>query len=406
MMAMTNDDTKDPAQSGSDAGVKSRPAWLTDAYPELRLQRPWVMEEMIAAGPSLVRPILADPSAAEIAQAILAAHRAGQPIVTTGCGTSEHGAMAVTALLNAALRKLGAPASRVECRQALEAYCDPRLGGVLLAVSHEGGTAATLRALEVARAAGAKTILLTARKDTPATRVADLVLITSMIDRSWCHTVAYVSAIIAGAAVAARLCGEALDAGVWEHSLRDNLMAAAACAGPAEALASCSRLIVVGAGADLIAARELSLKIEEGAWIPTTAHHLETLLHGHLAATDARTGLVMLLLDSAHRQVKDIRAGLAAAGARRIGIRVAAILPADSALPADLFDAGRVILPTPSATAGGTISALAATLAAGAAALQQFTLALVHRVGCNPDLIRREQEAYREGARLAEQGTW
>jgi glutamine---fructose-6-phosphate transaminase (isomerizing) len=384
----------------------ARPAWLTAAYPELRAGRPWVMEEMIAAGPGLVAPILADPAAATIAAAIESAHHAGQPIVTTGCGTSEHGAMAVAALLNATFRNRGATATRVECRQSLEAYFDPRPGGVLIAISHDGGTAATLRAMEAARAAGAQVILITARKDTPSTRVTDLVLLTPLVDRSWCHTVAYMSAILAGAAVAAALAGEPLDAGHVERELRENLRAAQAADGAAHALINSSRIIVVGAGADLIAARELSLKIEEGARIATAAHHLETLLHGHLAATTARTGLVLFLLDRAPGRARDVRAGLAVIAARRIGMRVAGIVSAAAEFSADLCDAGCIVLPSHDSADARSVPALTAVLIAGAAALQQFTLALVHQVGCNPDLIRREEEGYREAARLADQGTW
>jgi hypothetical protein len=38
----------------------------------------------------------------------------------------------------------------------------------------------------------------------------------------------------------------------------------------------------------------------------------------------------------------------------------------------------------------------------GAIALQLLTLGMVHAVGVNPDLIRREEAPYREAAALAE----
>ena len=47
------------------------------------------------------------------------------------------------------------------------------------------------------------------------------------------------------------------------------------------------RIVTTGLGADFINARELALKIEEGARIPANAHRLETVLHGHLAGCDA-----------------------------------------------------------------------------------------------------------------------
>ncbi len=54
----------------------------------------------------------------------------------------------------------------------------------------------------------------------------------------------------------------------------------------------------------------------------------------------------------------------------------------------------RLALPT-----GGTV---AGALLTGAVALQLLTLELAHLVGSNPDLIRREQRAYREAAAVAE----
>ena len=62
-------------------------------------------------------------------------------------------------------------------------------------------------------------------------------------------------------------------------------------------LAALDHLIVIASGADRVAGRELTLKIEEAAWIPTAYRDLETFLHGHLPATDERTGLVLVLTE-------------------------------------------------------------------------------------------------------------
>jgi hypothetical protein len=42
----------------------------------------------------------------------------------------------------------------------------------------------------------------------------------------------------------------------------------------------------------------------------------------------------------------------------------------------------------------------------GALAAQHLTLALAHEAGTNPDLIRREEDPYREAAALARTGTF
>src|ERR1700742_387304 len=106
--------------------------------PELRSGPPWAMEEMILAEPGLVGPILASPAIADAAALV---RTAGDPLILTGCGTSEHAAMAGAALLGGG------------ARDAFEASLAPQRGGVLIAVSHEGETAATLAALEAADAA-------------------------------------------------------------------------------------------------------------------------------------------------------------------------------------------------------------------------------------------------------------
>ena len=82
-------------------------------------------------------------------------------------------------------------------------------GGAVLGISHDGGTWATVEALEAARRAGARTGLITARGDARASEQADAVLVTPVVDRSWCHTVGYTSPITAALALAA-----APDAGV------------------------------------------------------------------------------------------------------------------------------------------------------------------------------------------------
>ena len=76
-------------------------------------------------------------------------------------------------------------------------------------------------------------------------------------------------------------------------------------------------------------AGELALKIAEGARIPTTAYHLETLLHGHLAGCDAgETSLVLLALDPLAGARRDRRFALVAEAVRTIGIPVVALAPA------------------------------------------------------------------------------
>ena len=381
------------------SSATERPAWHTDDYPELRSAPPWVTEEMVALQPELVFPILGNSRVPGLAELILDVDESGEPIVVTGCGTSEHGAMAVAELLDAALRQRGARGGRVEARQALEAALDPRTGGLCIAVTESGGTRATLLALEAAREVGAATVAITANPDGTAASTADVAMITPARDRAWCHTVAYSSAILAGAALAAELAELDLDPEEITSYLRQAITPSEPEREIARSLKGLTLLHVVGSGADRTTARELALKIEEGARRPAVARDLETLLHGHFVACGPDTGLIVILADSRGGARRCRRATQGMEAAARLGMPVTAILSPEAAqaVPETLTPAGRIVLP-----AGNDTLPPLHTLLGGAAALQRLTIALVAEANVNPDLIRREEAPYREAAALVE----
>ena len=70
--------------------------------------------------------------------------------------------------------------------------------GLCIAISHGGLSTLTVRALAAARATGAKTALITAAGHTPAEDLADVVLVTPLRDKSYCHTVGYTSPMLTG----------------------------------------------------------------------------------------------------------------------------------------------------------------------------------------------------------------
>jgi fructoselysine-6-P-deglycase FrlB-like protein len=357
---------------------------LGEGFPELRDGPPWVTEEMVAAQPALVRALLDAPpdGLSDVTAAIRDAQRAGHPITVIGCGTSEHGAMAIAALLEDALSGNAWPPS-VVARQSLDAAERPQRGGFCLAVSHDGGTRATTLALEAAAGEGAVTALVTARPDGSAAGPAAHVLTTPVHDESWCHTVAYTSSIATGAALARELGAEGIDGAAAEALLT----AGFASHREAAPLAGAARIVCAGVGIDLITARELALKIAEGARVPTAALHLETLLHGHLAGEDADTAAVLIHTEAGAARLER-RAALASDALTAIGMPIVTVLPHD-------------------VPAADGLSAPLARLLGGAAALQSLTLALVRARGVNPDLIRREEEAYRRAGDLGDgAGDW
>jgi glucosamine--fructose-6-phosphate aminotransferase (isomerizing) len=315
--------------------------------PELRDGPPWAMEEMILAEPGLVAAIFASPEAFEAAEWI----RETETVVVTGCGTSEHAAMAGAALLGA------------RSRDAFEASLDPQSEGVLIAVSHEAGTAATLAAIN---ATNARTILITARPEVDTG--ADLVIGTPLVDSSWCHTVGYVSPLLAFTAIAG-----GTDADTAAQIIEGTLALRPKFAAAANTLNGCERLIVAGSGLDEITARELALKIEEGLHVPVTPLGIEKVLHGHLPAAGGRTGIVVLRIDQSAGAARDKRARDVLAAVAELNMPAVTI---------DGLPEGHPLL-------------------AGAIGLQLLTYELVLAAGTNPDLIRREEDSYRAAAAAA-----
>ena len=381
--------------------------WASLPPPSLRAGPPYHMTEMIAAEPFVAERILdrladAQGSAGRLAGAIGQAASSGASIVVTGCGTSEHGAQGVALIIREALRAGGLPSgpSAIRAAQAFELALEPPTGGLVIGVSHEGGTEATIRALDTSLAAGARTALITASAGAPAAASSspELVLETVELDHGWCHTVGYLSPLLAGAATGAHLSGRAVEPGVVRDLLESGTRDEAGAERIAAAVADARTLLTIGSGADRPAARELALKIEEAAWLPSTMRELETFLHGHLPATDASTGLVLILTDRDEREPRLRRALDALAAARVVGLRAAAILvrDLDAAVPAELTPSGRMLVDE-----APDLPAPVAALLGSATPLQLLTERIARARGTNPDLIRRDDPTYLAAADAA-----
>jgi glutamine---fructose-6-phosphate transaminase (isomerizing) len=221
------------------------------------------------------RTVFAQPEWLRCVPTTLELPRAAR-VVFTGCGTSFHAA------------QTGGVAV-----QALEAVVSPPVADIMVCVSHEGGTALTM---EAERWFGGDVWLVTGNAQSELAQAADEVIVcTPDIERSWCHTASYTCAV---AAIAA-LNGEDI---TWlpsavEEALRLEVEA------PAQ-----DKIVVTGAGRDWPTAQEAVLKLREGAHVPAEAHHLEQLLHGHLAAVDDSTRAFVLegegvVADRAHEAV-------------------------------------------------------------------------------------------------------
>ncbi len=236
--------------------------------------------------------------------------------------------MATALILEDALLRSGLPA-RVEAVQAFEAALGsagrrPRRSASRTRAAPGPPSRPSWRPAT----AGAPTALVTVSDRSPGGRLADVVVATEEADQSWCHTVGYLSPILAALAVAGHLTGRRPDPLDVRAALAAGLDQAAAAEAIAAQLADATTILTVASGADRPAARELALKIEEATWLPTTMRDLETLLHGHLPATGPQTGLVLLLADGDHLDERALAPSGALAAAEVLGLRTAAILSA------------------------------------------------------------------------------
>src|SRR5262245_24840448 len=177
-------------------------------------------------------------------------------LLFTGCGTSFHAALAC------------GPAA-----QALEVVIgNAPEADVLVAISHEGGTALTREAV---KAFSGETWLITGKEDSAIASEADhVVVVTPEIEESYCHTASYTAGVAAGRA----LPGEDVD-GLANQVFRE-------LDSEPLAVSDHDRFVVAGAGQDFATALEAVLKLREGVHVAAEAHGTEQLLHGHLAAID------------------------------------------------------------------------------------------------------------------------
>src|SRR4051812_42388204 len=83
--------------------------WTASDTPSRRSGPPYHMTDMIAAEPHLARRLLArlarsGSPADELAGAVRKALANGEPVIVTGCGTSEHAAQGAAEILREAAR--------------------------------------------------------------------------------------------------------------------------------------------------------------------------------------------------------------------------------------------------------------------------------------------------------------
>ena len=336
--------------------------------PSRRDGPPFHMTDMIAAEPCDRR---ADPGrrrgagqrAAAARRAVRAALDAGEPVVVHRL--RDLGARRRSASPRSCARRLGSSPRR-RAAQAFELSLDPPSSGLVIGISHEGGDDRDERGARGGpggrRADRAHHRDLGAR---PARRWPTSSSRPTSSTQSWCHTVGYLSPIVAAAAVAGALTGAPVDPAVGPRarrrparppSRRRGRSRSPTALGGRRRASSSSR-----PGRTASPAASSTLKIEEGTWLPAAYRDLETFLHGHLAATDPTTAVVAIATDRRAPRTRDPAPGRGAArGARhRHADRGDRRRPTSTRrCPAELTSAGRIVVPEAPAACRPPVAAL------------------------------------------------
>ncbi len=243
--------------------------------------------------PAILAFIRSQPQAVrDAAAAALATAPAPAPAPTLlfGCGTSYH----------AACLAVGPGAWAQPAYEVWQHAPGPAAPGRAVAVSHSGGTAATVRAAERARSLGAaEVVAVTCRPDGPLGQVCDRAVTVPAADETvGPKTKGYAAsaaAVLALVEAAAGLDGVAARAEAAARDMEAVLDADRAAFEGLLALARAARhLWLLGGGPLRSVAREGALKVAEMAAFPARALEQEEFLHGWRRAAD-RDHLVVAL---------------------------------------------------------------------------------------------------------------
>jgi glucosamine--fructose-6-phosphate aminotransferase (isomerizing) len=263
---------------------------MTTATPAPRAGHPYHMHDAIYAQPGALRLVGRGNEAALAAAASTLANAAH--VVLAGTGSSWHAAL-VGAWLLARGGRLGARV-RVSFGGDLADYGMAREAGTaLLGVTHRG-TGSVANALTAARATGAGTVVVTAKRvDAPG---AEHVLRTVEREASDTHTVSYTAALGLLAMLAAAVgkddtLGRAVDALPDQLAL---LLGQESWEDIAARFGRRRHHWFIGGGPNHATALEGALKLAEAAGVPALGVDAEQFLHGPWAAVGAEDLVVVV----------------------------------------------------------------------------------------------------------------
>lgn len=258
--------------------------------PEQRSSHPYYMYDMIRGEASAVRRMLDEESDSVAATAELVGSAKRVHIV--GIGTSWHASLVGEFLLRTV-------AGRDEARawNSFE-FCayPPHLNAddVVIVMSHRGTKQYSAQALELARNAGAKTVVFSGIGSSARSDLANVIIRTSIPDQSSAFTISHTSALAGLAMLSAEVGasngrGDALALQQELRRLPELLEAAFSHDSEIRLLAQSTkdseRFYFAGWGPNASTAYEVALKIKESSYLVTEGFQLEQYLHGPFVAT-------------------------------------------------------------------------------------------------------------------------
>jgi len=268
--------------------------------PETRSTHPYFYYDAVIAQPVLIERVL-DRERHTIE---LAAHSAAakKRVCFVGIGTSLHAARVAEHFL----RRLTKGRAEARAEQSFEFVHYPlalSAEDAVVIITHTGTTNCSIKALDMARAAGALTVAITGEGSSKEIHSADYVITTCAQEVCFAYTKSYSTAL---AALALFAIGVAERRGIHTQAarvelerlpgfLRQALPSESRVREIAKQAASHERLVLFGAGPNWATACEGALKIKETSYIAAEGSENEEVLHGPFSEIDSRTTLVALL---------------------------------------------------------------------------------------------------------------
>lgn len=227
-------------------------------------------------------------------------------IFLVGIGTSHHASQVVEHFM----REYGGGIQAYPVHSFDFALYGPELTSrdCVIIISHKGTKAYSVRALEKADVAGAKTVLITGLGLEGKPDNAQHVIQTVPLEQSATYTISYTGALAALALLAERIGFHRTGESTVEQIFFEQELPAAIAAGVefdgemanwASRAITARRIFLTGGGPSSLTAQEIALKIKEASYLQAEGIHVEQFLHGALQNAEPEDLFILIAPEGA-----------------------------------------------------------------------------------------------------------